>query len=83
MDKSPEEIEAIYAEFKALGEAKVRLYLATKKFGEASGKKALAPMWLNEQENNKTPWHKTWWGKAATAVGIIVLGAVLISLLGL
>ena len=88
MDKTPQEIEAIYAEYEELGEEKVRMYRETGKYGEASGNMALSKLWLEQKDRNrlnntKEPWYKTWWGKSAIAILIIVLSAALISRLGL
>jgi len=79
MDKTPQEIEAIYAEFEKLGEKQVRIYRETNKYGEAGGKKALSKLWLEQKDrdrlnNTKTPWHKSWWGillQSVAAAGII------------
>ena len=63
MDKTPQEIEAIYAKFEKIGEKQVRINLDTHKYGDASGKKALARFWLKEQtqikkDNIKLPWYQ-------------------------
>ena len=74
MDKTPEEIEAIYAEFEALGPDQVRIMLEVKKYyGEASGKKALAKLWL-EQKDLEIPWYESWWAGLIFAVLVIVSG---------
>lgn len=82
MDKTPEEIEAIYAGFEELGEEKVRMYRETGKYGEASGNMALSKLWL-EQKDLEIPWYEAWWAKPTLAVLVIVLAAVVIAVLGL
>ena len=69
MDKTPQEIEAIYAKFEKIGETQVRINLDTNKYGEASGKRALARIWLDDRskDNAKELWHKT-------CPGIIIIG---------
>ena len=81
MDKTPQEIEAIYAEYEKLGEKKVRMNRETGKYGEASGNMALSKLWLEQKDrdrlnNTKEPWHKTLWGAAliALAIGLSVAG---------
>lgn len=82
MDKTPQEIEAIYAEFEALGPDQVRIMRASGKYGEASGKMALSGLWL-EQKDLETPWYEAWWAKPTLAVLVIVLAAVVIAVFGL
>jgi hypothetical protein len=81
VDKTAQEIEAIRAKFAAIGETQVRINLDSHKYGEASGKRVLARIWLDEQaqikkDSIKIPWHKTSWGIALITlfVGLTLAG---------
>ena len=78
--------DKLWSELEVVGEDQVRENLGLGRYGDR--RKGGVAEWLRQEEHERTghhdtPWHKTWWGKAAIAIMIIVLAAVLISRLGL
>ena len=78
--------DTFWAELAALGEDQVREKIGLGLYREKREK--WANEWLRQQEqeranNMRAPWYKTWWGKSAIAILIIVLSTALISRLGL
>ena len=87
MDKTPEEIEAIYTGYEELGEEKVRMYRETGKYGEASGNMALSKLWLEQKDrdrlnNAKKPWYETSWGIVILGLLVTVVGGGILFWLG-
>jgi hypothetical protein len=78
-----EEKEQFWAELEKQGVEPTREKLHLGQYGNR--RKRYVTEWLRQkdQESLKTPWHKTWWGKAAIAILIFVVGAALVSRLGL